>query len=92
MGREARAGKERRARKKAEAWQAGVPTVVTLTEESLRTLRIKLLERTLIEQRATARLEELAGEIRAAMIAAGLDPTREYKISAEKLTAELVVR
>jgi phage protein D len=90
MGREAKAKRERKAAKKAALWANGTPTVVQLDEAQFNGLKAAILEKQLFVQRATETFHKLNGIVGEIMAKVGLDPSLQYKLNAETLTAEVV--
>lgn len=90
MGRAARAKAERRAAIKSEAWRTGNPTIVQLRQETYAQLQTAI-EDTVKVEALIAQIRDKTTALRAdAMRAAGLDPSRTYRLNAAALTAELV--
>jgi hypothetical protein len=90
MGREARRKAAERQIKKVEAWKAGVPTLVQLTQDAYKALQTAMensvkVEGVIVQLRRAAEQQR-----RDAMIAAGLIPGHTYRMNADRLTAELV--
>lgn len=89
MGRAARAKVEARRLMKLDAWTNGVPSVVKISDSAYEQLRTVMATAHDVEAKIAALRLELTQRHKDAMIAAGLDPSRTYKIDNVTMTAEL---
>lgn len=90
MGRAARAKVEARRLMKLDAWSKGIATVVKIPEAAYEQLRAVMAAGHAAETQITALRHEITKRHGEAMVNAGLDPTRTYKIDDATNTAELV--